>query len=227
MTSLLNESTRTAVEGPGSLPVESGQRIVAPPLSDSPSLTDLPAKSSPNPLLLLPQEQKENIFIWLREGSDHDAINLRLQDAGLPSATRREIDQFFTAYAHERWTRRIDRAAEEADALIALVRRSPGQIPEAVLAALGQEAFRQIASGKVESADLARYTSLFLRAREQDRAERALQLQNEKLRLDHRTATERALDAFARELPQHPAALAAFQHLKNQLLDQTEHLEET
>ena len=191
------------------------------------SESDPTPKSSSNPLLALPQEQRENIFIWLREGSDHDAINLRLQDAGLPAATRREIDQFFTAYAHERRTRRNDRAAEEADALIALVRRSPRQIPEAVLAALGQEAFRQIASGKVESADLARYTSLFLRAREQDRAERLLQLQNEKLRHDHRNATERALDAFARELPQHPAALEAFQQLKNQLLDQTDHLEET
>jgi hypothetical protein len=184
-------------------------------------------ETSTNPLLNLPQEQKENIFIWLREGSDHDAINLRLQDAGLPSATRQDVDLFFTAYARERWTRRIDRAAEEADALIALVRRSPGQIPEAVLAALGQEAFRQIASGKVESADLARYTSLFLRAREQDRAERALDLQNEKLRLARRNATEKALDAFARELPQNPAALEAFQNLKNQLLDQTEHLEES
>jgi hypothetical protein len=179
-----------------------------------------------NPLLSLPQEQKENIFIWLREGSDHDAINLRLQDAGLPSATKSQIDLFFTEYAHERWSRRIDRAAEEADALIALVRRAPGQIPEAVLAALGQEAFRQIVSGKVESADLARYTSLFLRAREQDRAERALDLQNEKLRLARRNATEKALDAFARELPQHPAALAAFESLKKQLLDQTEHLDE-
>ena len=181
---------------------------------------------SPNPLLSLPQEQKENIFIWLREGSDHDAINLRLQDAGLPNASRREIDQFFTAYARERWTRRIDRAAEEANALTALVRRSPGQISEAVLAALGQEAFRQITSGRVDSADLVRYTSLFLRAREQDRSERALDLQNEKLRLARRNATEKALDAFARELPQHPAALAAFENLKNQLLDQTEHLEE-
>jgi len=183
--------------------------------------------SETNPLLSLPQEHKENIFIWLREGADYDAIAMRLQDADLPSATRKQIDQFFVAYAHERWTNRIDRAAVEADALIALVRRSPGQISEAVLAALGQEAFRQIASGKVESASLARYTQLFLRAREQDRSERALQIQNERLRLAVRNNTERALDAFARELPQNPAALEAFQQLKNQLLDQTEHLEET
>jgi hypothetical protein len=196
--------------------------LVEGPLTIPASLPPSPS----NPLLALAQEQKENIFIWLREGSDHDAINLRLQDAGLPFATEREINSFFTEYAHERWTRRIDRAAEEADALIALVRRSPGQIPEAVLAALGQEAFRQIASGKVESADLARYTSLFLRAREQDRAERALDIQSERLLLARRNATEKALDAFARELPQNPSALAAFQNLKNQLLDQTDHLEE-
>lgn len=179
-----------------------------------------------NPLLSLPQKQKEDIFIWLREGCDHDAINLRLKEADLPPASNREIEEFFTAYAHERWNRRIDRAAQEADALITLVRRSPGQIPEAVLAALGQEAFRQIASGKVESADLARYTALFLRAREQDRAERALAVQTEKARAAQRNSTEKALDAFSREISQNPAALEAFHHLKNQLLDQTDHLEE-
>jgi hypothetical protein len=183
--------------------------------------------TSANPLLNLPHDQKEDIFSLMRDGFEYDIIKSRLRAADLPPATDDEVEIFFADYARERWTRRVDRAAEEANALISLVRRSPGQIPEAVLAALGQEAFRQIASGKVESADLARYTSLFLRAREQDRAERALDLQNERLVLARRNATEKALDAFARELPQNPAALEAFQQLKNQLLDQTEHLEET
>jgi hypothetical protein len=186
----------------------------------------MPTTPAPSPLLALPQDQKENIFIWLREGADVNAINFRLRDAGLPAATRQEIDAFFTSYAQERWTNRVGRAAEEANALMGLVRGSPGQIPEAILAALGQEAFRQISSGKVDPADLARYTSLFLRAREQDRSERALGLQNEKLLLARRNATERALDAFARELPKNPAALDAFENLKRQLLDQTNHLPE-
>lgn len=181
----------------------------------------------PNPLLSLTQEQKEELFIWLREGSDHDAINLRLRDHELPTASRREIDQFFTAYARERWSRRIDRAAEEADAIIDLMRRSSAQIPDAVLAALGQEAFRQISSGKVESKSLAQYTALFLRAREQDRSERALHIQSERLDLARRNATEKALDAFARDLPKNPAAQEAFQNLRAQLLDQTDHLEES
>jgi hypothetical protein len=182
---------------------------------------------SPNPLLALPQEQKESIFIWLREGSDHDAVNLRLRDAGLPAATPREINFFFTEYAQDRWTNRLGRAADEADAIISQVRQNGGQIPEATLIALGQEAFSQIVSGKATPEDLARYTSIFLRAREHDRSERALELQTQKFQLARRNATEKALDAFARELPQNPAALDAFQNLKAQLLDQTTHLEET
>jgi hypothetical protein len=175
--------------------------------------------TEPNPLLRLPQDDREEIFIWLREGSDYDAINIKLLDKGLPTATPREIDHFFRTYAHDRWTRRIDRAAEEANALIASVRRSPGNMPEAVLVALGQEAFRQISSGKAEAQALARYTALFLRARDQDRAERALAVQTEKIRHTQRTSVEKALDAFAHDLPQNPAALKAFQQLKQQLLE--------
>jgi hypothetical protein len=175
-----------------------------------------------NPLLALPQDDKESIFIWLREGCDHEAVNVRLRDRDLPAATKREIDQFFKAYAHERWTRRIDRAAQEANALVALVRQSPSQIPDAVLAALGQEAFHQITSGRADPASLARYTSLFLRARDQDRAERALAVQTDKIRRQQRTSVEKALDAFARDLPENPAALKAFHHLKQQLLEQPE-----
>ena len=175
-----------------------------------------------NPLLALPQEDKEAIFIWLREGCDHEAVNVRLRDRELPAATKREIDQFFKAYAHERWTRRIDRAAQEANALVALVRQSPSQIPDAVLAALGQEAFHQITSGRADPASLARYTSLFLRARDQDRAERALTVQTDKIRQQQRTSVEKALDAFARDLPENPTALQAFQNLKHQLLEPPE-----
>ena len=198
------------------------------PLPEFRPMLDVPvAGPDPgNPLLALPQEAREDIFIWLREGCDHEAVNVRLKDRELPAATPRQIDQFFTSYAHERWNRRIDPAAQEADALIALVRQSPSQIPDAVLAALGQEAFRQISSGKAEAASLARYTALFLRAREQDRAERALAVQTDKIRQQQRTSVEKALDAFARDLPENPTALQAFQNLKHQLLTPSETPEE-
>jgi hypothetical protein len=193
--------------------------------SASPAIAPQP---EPNPLLRLPQDQREDIFLWLREGADYDAINVKLLDKDLPAATPREIDQFFRAYARERWERRVDRAAEDADALMDSVRRNPGNLPEALLAALGQEAFRQISSGKAEAAALTRYTALFLRARDQDRAERALAMQTEKARHAQRTSVEKALDAFARDLPQNPAALQAFEHLRRQILESaTEPLVET
>jgi hypothetical protein len=184
-----------------------------------------PTSAETNPLLRLPQDQREDLFIWLREGADYDAINIKLLDKDLPPATPREIDQFFRAYARERWERRVDRAAQEADALISSMRRTSGNLPEAVLAALGQEAFRQISSGKAEANALTRYTALFLRARDQDRAERALLVQAEKARHAQRTSIEKALDAFARDLPQNPAALEAFANLKRQLLETEEPIE--
>ncbi len=177
-----------------------------------------------NPLLSLSQEQKENIFIWLREGSDHEAINLRLRDHELPAATADEINVFFTEYARDRWKNRLGRAAEEADAIIDQVRCSGGQIPDATLVALGQEAFSQITSGKTKPEDLARYTSIVLRALEHNRSERALHLQTQKFHHARRNATEKALDAFAKQLPKNPEALAAFENLRDQLLDKTEHL---
>jgi hypothetical protein len=182
--------------------------------------------SETNPLLTLTQEQKEKLFILIREGGHQEAVKLRLEEYGVASYTKSQVDLFFLEYARDRWTDRLGRAADEADAIIAQVRQKRGQIPEATLIALGQEAFSQISSGKATPEDLARYTSIFLRAQEYDRSERALDLQTQKFQLARRNATEKALDAFARELPQNPAALAAFENLKAQLLDQTHHLEE-
>jgi hypothetical protein len=208
-------------KSPEPLPLDAPAGSLRSPSEGQPENASIEARSS-NPLLRLPQDQREDIFIWLREGADYDAINIKLLDKDLPAATPREIDQFFRAYARERWERRVDRAAEEANALMTSMRRTPGNLPEAVLAALGQEAFRQISSGKAEASSLTRYTALFLRARDQDRAERALVVQAEKARHAQRTSVEKALDAFARDLPQNPAALKAFQQLKQQLLESTE-----
>lgn len=180
--------------------------------------------SDPNPLLNLTEDQKEDLFDWFRDGFDYDAINHRLQEHNLSCASPADIDQFFHIYGRDRWSRRLGRAALEADMLIELVRKSPGNIPEAVLAVLGQETFRYLARGKISGPDLARYTALFLRAREQDRT---LEFQNKKFQAANRNATERALDAFAKNLPKNPEALTAFEHLKETLLDQTEHLEES
>jgi len=171
--------------------------------------------------------QKEILSDTIRAGGELEVINDQLKGWDFAPATREQVDTFFRVYSKDRWSRRLDLAAQEADTIMALVRQSTGQIPDAVLAALGQITFGKIASGKVEAEDLAKFTALFLRAKAPDRAERALDIQAEKARRAHRNATERALDAFARELPQNPAALEAFQQLKNQLLDQTEHLEET
>ena len=64
-----------------------------------------------NPLLSLPQEKKEDVFYWLRDGADYESITSRFKENKIPLATKSQVEEFFTAYARERWTRRIDRAA--------------------------------------------------------------------------------------------------------------------
>lgn len=182
-------------------------------------------KNDRNLLFALSDDEKENLFFKLREAVSPHVVEEHLRLLGLAETPREQIDAFFRHYAEQRWSNRIERAAQEANALVRLVQENSGQFSEAMLAVLGQEAFSQIAKGNVNPDVLAKYTALFLRAKEQDRAERALSLQQEKARLSYRTKTETALDAFAKDLPKNPQAHAAFQALRAQLLEQIDHLE--
>jgi len=184
-------------------------------------------KSERNPLLDLPEEQRAKLFMWLRICPYDDAVQQVLKDQGVEGVTRAHLDDFFQQEAESHWEKRIERATQEANALVQLVEKSPVSFSSGILAALGQEAFRQVASGEVEAEAMGKMTTLFLKARSDERAEQMMELRREKWGRDWRSQTERALDAFARELPQNPAALKAFQQLKNELLDETEHLEDT
>jgi hypothetical protein len=169
-----------------------------------------------NPLLSLPTEKKEQIFVHLRKCKLTDeAVRKRTGIAGL---TKRQVNQFFAKYADEFWTKRVERAANEATALIRLVRKNPVEFSEGVLAALGQEVFRQVASGKVEPGVLVQFTQLFARKHANDRAERALIARLEKQKEDMRSKMELALDSFVSELGKNPTAHAAFEVLKAELL---------
>jgi hypothetical protein len=174
------------------------------------------AKKSLNPLLSLPTKKKEQIFFLLRKCKlTDDALR---QQTGIAGLSQRQVDQFFAKYADEFWTKRVERAANEANALIRLVRKNPVEFSEGVLAALGQEVFRQIASGKVEPGVLVQFTQLFARKGADDRAERALVARLEKQKEDMRSKMERALDSFISELGKNAAAQKAFDVLRTELL---------
>ena len=174
------------------------------------------AHKSMNPLLSLPTKKKEQIFSLLRKCKVTDeAVQKQTGIAGL---TRWQVEQFFAKYADEYWTMRVKRASNEANALIKLVQKNPVEFSEGVLAALGQEVFRQIASGKVEPGVLVQFTQLFARKRADDRAERALIARLEKQKQDMRSKMELALDSFIAEVGKNPVAQKAFGVLKTELL---------
>ncbi len=175
-------------------------------------------KGRPNPLLRLPDERRAKLFFWLRECPYPDAVRQMLAEQELPGVTNAELNEFFEAEARLHWERRLHRAATEADALIRLVEQNPVKFSNGILAALGQEAFRQIASGDVAPEAMARMTNLFLKARGDERAEQLMDLRREDARRKWRDQTEAALEAFAAGIEKNPEAGAAFEALKAELL---------
>ena len=125
----------------------------------------------PNPLFQLREERRAKLFVWLRECPYEDAVQQMLADQGVPNVTSKELNEFFQNEAQNHWEHRIARAAIEANALVSLVEENPVRFSSGILAALGQEAFRQIASGQVDPQAMTRMANLFLKARGDERAE--------------------------------------------------------
>ena len=170
-----------------------------------------------NPLIHLPEQRRATLFAWLRECPYDDAVQVMLRDQGLPDITRKQLDEFFRIEAEEHWERRIGRAADEAHALVQLAERSPVKFSAGILAALGQEAFRQIASGQVEPEAMGKLANLFLKARSDERADQMQELKREKMRHDLDDQVNHALEKLAEEVDRHPAAREAFEALKREL----------
>ena len=135
---------------------------------------------SANPLFDLSEEQRAKLFAWLRECPYDDAVRHMLREQGIADATPWQLDDFFQHEAEQHWERRIGRAAQEANALVQLVEKSPVRFSSGILAALGQEAFRQIASGQVEPDAMGKLATLFLKARSDERTDQMQELKREK-----------------------------------------------
>ncbi len=170
-----------------------------------------------NPLLDLAEEERAKLFTWLRECPYDDAVQVMLRDQGLEGVTRTQLDEFFQFEAEQHWEKRIGRAAQEANALVALVEKSPVRFSAGILAALGQEAFRQIASGQVDPNAMGKLATLFLKARSDERADQMQELKREKLRHELQGQVEQALEKLAEEVDRHPAAREAFEALRREL----------
>ena len=172
---------------------------------------------SGNPLFDLAEEQRAKLFIWLRECPFDDAVQQMLRDQGMAEATRLQLDDFFQHEAKQHWEKRIGRAAQEADALIQLVEKSPVRFSAGILAALGQETFRQIASGQMEPDAMGKLTTLFLKARSDERSDQMQELKRDKLRCELQGQIDHALEKLAEEVDRHPVAREAFEALRKEL----------
>jgi hypothetical protein len=183
----------------------------------NPDKVPKPPVRSVNPLFDLPEEQRAKLFVWLRECPYDDAVQQMLREHGLAEATSSQLDDFFQFEAEQHWEKRILRAAQEANALVQLAEKSPVKFSSGILAALGQEAFRQIASGQVEPAAMGKLATLFLKARSDERADQMQELKREKLRHELQGQIDQALEKLAEEVERHPVAREAFEALRKEL----------
>jgi hypothetical protein len=176
-----------------------------------------PPLRSANPLFDLPEEERAKLFAWLRECPYDDAVQQMLRDQGIAEASPLQLNDFFEHEAEQHWEKRIERAALEANALVQLVEKSPVRFSAGILAALGQEAFRQIASGQMEPDAMGKLATLFLRARSDERADQMQELKREKLRHELQEQIDHALEKLAEEVDRHPEARTAFEALRKEL----------
>jgi hypothetical protein len=175
------------------------------------------AAHRPNPLDQLPEKDRAKLFSFLRDCPYDDAMKEMARDLGAGEVTSQNLTDFFEAEAEHHWAKRIERAAFEANALIRLVEANPAHYSSGILAALGQEAFRQVASGQAEPEAMNKMATLFLRARADDRADQLGELKREKLRQEMRGEMQLALDKLAEEVSRHPEAREAFENLQRKL----------
>jgi hypothetical protein len=177
-------------------------------------------KPKHNPIFDLPEEIRAKLFVWLRECPYHDAVRkMLLRDHGMGGFTDKQFDDFFAGEAENHWYRRITRAAEEANALVKLAEEHVPKFSAGMLAALGQEAFRQVTKGDADPATMGRLASLFMKARGDERQDQMQELKREQLRHELQDQIEHALEKLAEEVERHPEAKEAFDALRRELAE--------
>lgn len=170
-----------------------------------------------NPLFALSDERRSMLVRWMRDCPYYGATREMLERQGVHGVTDKQIDEFYsgeTSYQHSVRTRR---ATEEATTLIELAEESVPKFSSGMLAALGQEAFRQVASGAVDPDVMARLVKLFMAVRSSNRADQMQELRLEKMEQELEGQAEQALEKLAEEVERHPAAREAFEDLRREL----------
>ena len=175
-----------------------------------------------NPLFDLKESIRSELFARLRECVSDDVIRAWMRREKLPEVTSKQLDNFFDVEADNQWRKRCGRATAEANALVRLAEDSVPKFSAGILAALGQEAFRQVVRGEVDPATVGRWATLFMKARSDERTDQMQELRREKLRHELEEQVEHALEKLAEEVERHPAAREAFEALRRELIEHRE-----
>lgn len=116
--------------------------------------------------------------------------------------------EFYQEEARKRWQYTLDTASADADAMINVLRHSGFDFSDALVKALGQQAFRMITKQELDFKQVEKFTRLLLHARGQDNFRRhsqeTLALQREKMERQFQSQLNKALDALAAEIKSNP-----------------------
>lgn len=166
-------------------------------------------------LRALPEAERQHICDFIISGVAIADLRRELTAAyGLAFGDDAVVVAFYQEEARRRWETTLATASADADAMINVLRHSNLDFSEALLSALGQEAFRMITQRKFDSRQVEKFTRLLLQARAQDvaraRTRETLALQREKMERQFQSQLEKALKALAAEIRQHPEAAKYF-----------------
>ena len=198
--------------------VKSGKRV----RNEKPA--ELPKDSAHNPLLDLPEAERVKLYVLLRDCPLMETVQMLLEERGIFGITREQVDDFFVEEGLHFWEVRTLRAATEANALVRFAEKSDENIPAGILAALGQETFRQIASG-TDPAAITRFATLFLKVRSDERADQMQGLKRRKVEHDLGDDLHAAYRKLAQEVDRCPAAQEPFDALQRALAESAEEAE--
>jgi len=182
---------------------------------------ELPPDPNRNPLLDLPEAERVKLYVLLRDCPLMETVQMLLEERGIFGITREQVDDFFVEEGLHFWEVRSLRAATEANALVRFAEQCDENIPAGILAALGQETFRQVTRG-TDPAAITRFATLFLKVRSDNRADEMQGLKRRKVEHDLGDDLHAAYRKLAQEVDRCPAAQEHFDALQRALAENTE-----
>ncbi len=196
--------------------VKSGKRV----RNEKPRpLTKDPGRNS---LLDLPDGLRSKLYVLIRDCPVLETVNELLARHKLEAINEDQLTEFLNEEHLHHWELRAVRARNEADTVVRTLEKSVPAFSAGMVAALGQEAFRQVVSDSADPGVMSRIVTLFIKARGHLRTDEMHELKREKLlgELDDRIA--QALQNLAEHVKDHPAAQEAFEALQREMAETAE-----